>query len=132
MGYGCVLAVALSGIAAYFWCRRLASWRAALFAVAIYIILPYHLAENMYNTAAAGQLWANVWPPLILLAVHRMAEGAKWAFLGLSVGYGFLALSHLPTTLCFSLVPLAATVFLAEPGQERRLFVKTVAAMALA
>ena len=131
IGLSCVLAVILSGFAVYFWCRSFTSPAASLFAGLIYVILPYHLAVNVYTRGAASELWANVWTPLILLAVNRIIQGSKWGFPGLIASYALLVLNHLPTTLCFSLVPLFAALFLSEAGQRIRTAVKTAMAMAI-
>lgn len=131
IGLACVLAVLLSGVAVYFWGRSFASPPASLFAAVIYIILPYHLAVDMYTRGAASELWANVWVPLILLAVNRMVQGSKWALPGLIASYGLLVLTHLPTVLCFSLVPLGAAFWLAEDGKRIRTTLKTAIGLAI-
>jgi hypothetical protein len=131
IGLSCLLSIFLSGVASYFWCRTFASTTAALFGAIIYIVQPYHLAVNLYTRGAAGELWGNVWPPLVLLSIHYMARGSSWAFLGVALSYGLLVFSHLPTTLCFSLVPLAAAWFLSDASVRVRVFLQTGIAMAL-
>jgi hypothetical protein len=131
IGLSCVLSMVLSGIGCYFWCRSFAVPNAALFAGAVYVIVPYHLAVNMYTHGAAGQLWGVVWLPLILLAVDGVIRGSRWAMVGLTISYFLLMFTHLPTTECFSLVPLAAAVFLSDSGKRLRTLLKVAGAMAI-
>lgn len=131
IGLSCLLSIFLSGVSSYFWCRTFAPAPSAWIGAMIYILQPYHLAVNLYTRGAAGELWGNVWPPLVLLSIHYMARGSAWAFLGVALSYGLLVFSHLPTTLCFSLVPLAAAWFLSDPSVRVKVFLKTGLAMAL-
>ncbi|HKD08441.1 MAG TPA: 6-pyruvoyl-tetrahydropterin synthase-related protein [Bryobacteraceae bacterium] len=131
IGLSAVLSILCSSFAVYFWIREKSGDAAALFAGLICIFLPYHLAVNVYTRGAIGELWAVVWPPLILLAVDRLRSGSRFALFGLALSYAGLILSHLPTTLCFSLVPPAAAFFLSEPGQRLRVFVNTFFGMVL-
>jgi hypothetical protein len=94
-------------------------------------VQPYHLVVNLYTRAAMGEMWANVWPPLILLAQWRMIGGSRLAFPALALSYGCLVMNHMPTTLCFSIVPLFAAWFLSPKGKGWGVFLKTGLAMAL-
>ena len=115
-GYGCVLAIFLSGAAAYFWLRFLSQPRAALFGACIYVLAPYHLAIDAYVRGAAAELWGFVWLPLILLCIEGIRRSASWAPFGLAVVFALLAMTHLPTVLCFSPVIIAAGLL---PGAGR-------------
>jgi hypothetical protein len=107
-GYGCVLAIMLSAAAAYFWLRSLVHPTAAVYGACVYILAPYHLAIDTYVRGAAAELWGFVWLPAILLCVEGIRSHAKWAPLGLAVSFALLAMTHLPTLICFSPVVVAA------------------------
>ncbi|MGB6198867.1 MAG: hypothetical protein WBF35_04890, partial [Candidatus Acidiferrales bacterium] len=130
-GFGCFLAVLLSGISAYFWLRCYAPGRAALLGAAIYVIAPYHLAVDLYVRGATAELWGFVWMPLILLSVEAMARRGRWGFPALAISYALLAMTHLPTVVCFSPVAVGAGFFL--PEQNRRIVtaLRTIGGMAL-
>jgi hypothetical protein len=131
IGFSCVLATILSGITCYFWCRSFASPTAALFGGALYVIVPYHLAGNMFTHGAAGQLWSVVWLPLILLCVVGVIRGIRWSVVGLVLSYYLLVFTHLPTTVCFSVIPLAAAAFLSEAGKKLKSVLIVAASMAI-
>lgn len=126
-----VLAMVLGALATWRWCRDFSTSGGALFAAVIFTIQPYHLAVNLYTRAALGELWGNVWPPLILLAQARMASGGRLGFPALALSYGLLVLNHLPTTVCFSLLVLLAPFLLQDRHQRMPVLFKTLAAMLL-
>jgi hypothetical protein len=130
-GYGCFLAVLLSAFGAYFWLRPHASGQAAVFGAAIYVLAPYHLAVDLYVRGATAELWTFAWMPLILLSVEALARRSRWAFPGLAVSYALLAMTHLPTVVCFSPVVLAAGSFLAQRNRRLATALKAIGAMAL-
>lgn len=131
VGLSAIFSILCSSFAIYFWIREKAGESAALFAGLVCIFLPYHLAVNVYTRGAIGELWAVVWPPLILLAVDRLRAGSRFAVFGLALSYAGLILSHLPTTLCFSLAPPGAAFFLSEPARRLRVLVSTCIGMVL-
>lgn len=131
IGLSLVISVIAAAISSYFWFRAMADPPSAIFGALIYTLIPYHMAVNFYTRTAASELWATVWIPLILLSVYRLTEGRAWALPALSVSYGLLVFTHLPTTLTFSLVPIAAALFWSEPGQYFRNFLKTGIGMAI-
>jgi hypothetical protein len=108
MGYGCVLAIFLSGAAAYFWLRSLVESTAALFGACVYIIAPYHLAIDGYVRGAVAELWAFVWLPFLLFCVAGIRRKCPWGPLWLAVAFALLAMTHLPTVMCFSPVMVAS------------------------
>jgi hypothetical protein len=72
---------------------------------------PYLLID-IYQRGAIGEVWAIAWIPWILWATHQLmilppdpkiTIHRTWAIIRLSVTYGLLILSHLPTLLLFSL-----------------------------
>lgn len=131
VGCSCALAMILSGITSYFWLRRMAGARAAIFGSIIYLLLPYHTAINLYNRGAFAEFWAFVWLPLVMLSVDRLRRGKTFAVVEVAGSYSLLVFTHLLITLTFSLVPVAAAFFLADRERRWRDFVKTSFAMAL-
>lgn len=108
------LAVIASGFAAYAWLRSLASANAALITALLYMAEPNHLSVDLYQHFKFAELWGFVWMPLVLWRVHAVVNCRKGAALGLSVCYALLIMTHLPTTLLFSLIPPLYALFLAE------------------
>ena len=115
-GFGCALAIVLSAFTAYFWLRSVARPTAALSGAAVYVLAPYHLTIDTYARGAAAELWSFVWLPLILLSIIRIREGYRGATSALAVVFALLALSHLPTLICFTPVIVAATLFPSGAG----------------
>jgi 6-pyruvoyl-tetrahydropterin synthase related domain len=113
VGVSCSIALVASGIAAYFWLKDISDDISALVAAVLYMAMPYHLAE-IYVRGALAELWAFVWMPLILFFINRVVGGRKLAFVGLAVCYALLIMTHLPTTLIFSVVPVGYTWFAAK------------------
>lgn len=133
LGWSACVAQIASGLCAYLWLKQIAARRAAFIAAALYLLMPYHLAFDLYRRGAFAEFWTFVWMPLILYFVHAVARGSKTtsAFLGLAVTYALLVTTHLPVTLMFSVVPVVyAFHFAADRSRYRGTFF-TVAAMIL-
>jgi hypothetical protein len=113
LGVSCSIALIASGIAAYFWLKDISDDISALVAAVLYMAMPYHLAE-IYVRGALAELWAFVWIPLILFFINRVVAGRKLACVGLAVFYALLIMTHLPTTLIFSVVPVGYAWFAAK------------------
>jgi 6-pyruvoyl-tetrahydropterin synthase related domain len=124
-GISCAIAMLLSGYAAYFWLRDLSETVPALFASALYLLMPYHTAIDLYNRGAEAELWSFVAVPLVLWSVQAIVHGKRWGFVGVAASYALLVQSHLPIALTFSLVPLLQAYFLSESGRWRALLVTT-------
>jgi len=135
-GLSAAMAILLAAWAVYFWCRTFTSPQAALFGALVYTIQPYHLVVNLYTRGAMGELWGCIFPPLILMAVTRLArsEPSRFPvlpFTALAASYGALVMNHFPTTLCFSLVPIAACLYFSQAGARLRVLILTGFAMLL-
>ena len=131
IGLLAIVSILVSGLGVYFWCRRIAGTTPALFAALVYMIVPYHLAVNVYTRGAMGELWAQAALPFILLSVDAILDRKRWGVVALIISYSLLVYSHLPTTVCFSLVPLAAAFFLSEPGQKLRVLLRVAVGMTI-
>ena len=131
LGLAASLAVIASGFTAYAWLGRLAGRRAALIGAVLYMSAPYHLAVDLYQRFAFAELWGFVWMPLVMLFARGSLRGGAGALAGLSLSYALLIMTHLPTTLLFSWVPLAYALWMAEPGDRLGPFVRVAGGMLL-
>ena len=113
VGVSCSMALVASGFSAYLWLKDISDDLSALVGAVLYIAMPYHLAE-IYVRGALAELWAFVWIPLILFFTNRVVAGRKLACVGLAVSYALLVMTHLPTTLIFSVVPVSYALFTAN------------------
>ena len=125
------LALILSGLTAYFWLKDLTNQKAALIGSLVYILLPYHWAIDFYWRFAFPEYWSFAWIPLILYFSKKIVIGSPFAVLGFAVSYALLSMTHLPTTLIFSVVPLAYVVFIADKKQRIKVFACLVFALLL-
>jgi hypothetical protein len=129
IGLSASAALAVSGFAAFFWLRDIVGRNGALAGALAYMVLPYHLEIDILDRFAFGECWGLAWLPLVLAGAHRCAMGDKRAVPLLAVAYALLVLSHLPSTLLFSAVPVLYAVFMPPRGQTKRAVTLVVAAM---
>ncbi|MCA1641840.1 MAG: hypothetical protein LC785_07815 [Acidobacteria bacterium] len=131
LGVAAALAVVLSGLTAFLWLRKLSDERSAAAGAIIYLLAPYHLAFDLYMRDAYAEVFAFVWLPPVMHFARGVREGRKLSAVWLSVSYALLVLTHLPTTLIFSAVPVAYVLFTAERARRVRALVVTLGALAL-
>lgn len=93
------LALLLSGAFAYLWLRATTPPGRALAVSLLYLILPYHLAMDLYARFALAEFWAFAWAPLILLGQDLAHRGLRQGLPLLILGLALLAFSHLPSLL---------------------------------
>src|SRR5215831_4814534 len=115
IGVSCGIALVASGISAYFWLWEIGDQVSAMIASILYMAMPYHLAE-IYVRGAFAELWAFVWLPLILVFTNRIAKDRRFGCAGLALSYALLVMTHLPSVLVFSAVPIAYVLFVANKG----------------
>jgi hypothetical protein len=131
MGLSAAIALILSGVFAYLWLRPIAGERPAAVAAMLYMAMPYHFATDLHIRGAFGEFWAFVWMPLILLFVDRALRRERFAAVGLAISYALLIMTHLPTTLIFSIIPPLWVWYIADRGDRMRALVRVGAPMAL-
>jgi uncharacterized membrane protein len=131
LGLSVALALVLSGAFAYLWLRQMVDERTAGIAAVLYMAMPYHYAVDLFARGALGEFWSFAWLPLILYCTHGVVQRRRLAFVGLAFSYVMLIMTHLPTTLIFSVIPPVYAVWLAAPSDRVRAFRSTSAAMAL-
>src|SRR5205823_9131898 len=74
---------------------------------------------------------AFVWMPLILFFTHKIVNGNKLAVAGLAVSYALLVMTHLPTTLIFSPIPVCYAFSLSGAGHKLRVTGRVLAGVVL-
>lgn len=100
----------LSGLAMRAWLLRTAGKHtAALVGAIAYMAAPYHLIDH-YTRGAFAELTAYAVLPLLMLALRRAIDGARWSLPLLALSYAAMLLSHLPTALLASLTVIPAFV----------------------
>ena len=131
LGLSTSLALVASGLAAYFWLREGVPRSPAFVGAALYMLLPYHLKVDYLQRFAFAEFWAFVWLPLILLYTHRCIGGERRAIVPLAVSYALLAMTHAPSTLLFSPVPVVYAGFMSEPHKRWRGLARVVVGLFL-
>ena len=129
IGLSASVALAVSGFAAFVWLRDIAGRNGALAGALTYMLLPYHLEIDILDRFAFGEAWGLAWLPLVLAGAHRCTLGDKRAVPLLAFAYALLVLSHLPSTLLFSAVPVFYVFFMAPRGEMKRAVMLVVAGM---
>jgi hypothetical protein len=110
-------ALVAAGCTSYFWLRRDFPEAQAQRGALIYACFPF-IPFILYLIFGMATLWAVALLPLLLLAARNLGAAGRCGIVKLSMAYGLLALTHLPTTLAFSLVPLAYAVASSEKGRR--------------
>jgi hypothetical protein len=131
LGLSASLALIASGLCAYRWLKDLTDRKSALFAAVLYMATPYHLAADLYIRGSFAEYWAFVWMPLVLFFTHRIVNGNKLAVAGLAVSYALLLMTHLPTTLIFSPIPVCYAFCLSGRGLKLKVTGEVLTGLAL-
>lgn len=131
LGFSAGAAIIASALACYWWLKDLVDSRSAAIASIIYLIIPYHVSLDLFTRGALAELWAFVWMPLVLKFVREMSQKPVIGLIGVAFSYSLLIMTHLPTTLIFSMVPVFYS-FLFESGKKRNIqIILTVLGMAI-
>jgi hypothetical protein len=131
LGTSAILALIASGFGAYLWIKNITNRHTAFVAAILYMIMPYHVAIDLYERGAFSEYWAFVWMPFILYFLTEIRNGRRFATLGLAVSYALLIMTHLPTTLIFSIIPVVYSFYVVDGADRRRAFLATISAMIL-
>lgn len=130
LGISASVAMIASGLFAYLWIHKATDRKSALIAAILYMAMPYHL-HDLYNRGSLAGTWSFVWMPLILYFIDRIIKGHRTGIVGLAASYPLLIMTHLPTTLLFSIFPLGYACFVSEAGRKLRVSAMTAGAMLL-
>ena len=131
LGLSASLALIASGFCAYLWLKDLTDSNSALVAAVLYMAMPYHLAADLYIRGSFAEYWAFVWMPLILFFTHKIVNANKLAVAGLAVSYALLQMTHLPTTLIFSPIPVCYAFYISGGGLKLKVTGEVLAGLAL-
>jgi hypothetical protein len=131
LGLSASLALIASGFCAYLWLKDLTGRNSALVAAVLYMATPYHLAADLYIRGSFAEYWAFVWMPVILFFTNKIVNANKLAVAGLAVSYALLVMTHLPTTLIFSPIPVCYALYVSGRVQKLRVTGKVLAGLAL-
>src|SRR4030095_16064043 len=131
LGISSSMALISSGIFSWLWLIQFSSRTAAVLASILYMLMPYHLAYDLYARAAFAEFWTFTWIPLILFFTFRVAHSKRHSMAGLAIAFAALILTHLLTTLIFAPIPLCYAASLAEPKERRTTIFKTTVALAI-
>ncbi len=93
----------LSGIGTYLWAREEFSDEQSLIAAALFIFAPYHI-NQIYNNFLYAEFASMAVIPFCFLFITRICKRNNLSsFLGLSIAYALLILTHLPLTIIGSI-----------------------------
>ncbi len=125
----------VSGIATYRYFRGGLSRTWALLGAVASLWLPYRLLD-LYERGALAEFAAFAWPPLVLLALRRLASAPTWvsagpAALGLAAATAGLALTHLPSLVLWGPIVAVAAVVTVGPGGRLATTTRAWTALAL-
>ena len=93
----------LSGPAFYIFARKITSSGIACILSIFYMALPYHSWIEIYYRNAITELGAYIWIPLLFYYLQCAHEKKPLSFIGVSIAYGLLIVTHLPSALFTSL-----------------------------
>ncbi len=120
-----------SGLAALLWLRTFVSKTVAAGCAALYMMMPYHLAIDMYRRCAIPECWAFAWMPLVLYFTVGVIARKQRDLIGLSITFALLIFSHLISLAMFFWIPLGLAMLLSRPNQRIRSVLRVAFAMGL-
>lgn len=111
-----------SGIAMYLWARDQFDEYVGIASAVLYMYAPYRFVD-MYVRGAIGEHTAFIFPPLILLFIHKFFRSNKplqsyLSFLGIAVSTSLLILSHNAISIMFMPVIAGYIVFLSYSNKN--------------
>jgi hypothetical protein len=130
------IAVVCSGLSLFAFARRIVTVHAAALAAVVYLAMPYHLGIDLWWRAALGELWAFVWPPLILAGAMRQWRGERWGRALFAAASAGLIVSHLPSFLIVTCGATCAAVLwwtiTAQRPKASKLLIESTLSMCVA
>lgn len=102
LAWGEWLLLALSGLTFLRYARQRFNVVIAAAGAILYMILPYHFEINLWRRQDLGELTNYIWMPFVLHYAERLLDDRR-ALIGLAVSYALMLVSHIPSTLLFSL-----------------------------
>lgn len=96
------LLLALSGVTFYLYGRVQFKSHLALTCSLLYMLLPYHYEIDLWTRQDLGELTNYIWMPLVLRFGENLLRNGDGE-LRLATCYGLMLISHLPSTILFTL-----------------------------
>jgi len=122
------LAFILSGITSFVWLKESTNRSIAIFGSIIYMILPYHLAVDLYYRFNLAEIWAFVWLPLLLYFVLKILQKKSFSLLYYGLSFAALILTQPSVALIFAIVPIGYAIVLSYE-KWKTLLLKLLAGM---
>ena len=132
LGLAASVALVASGLTAYIWLKSITNQNVAFICSILYMAMPYHLAVDLYWRFAFAEYWTFVWIPLILYFSKKLIGGHRLNIVGLAVSFALLIMTHLPTFVIFSSVPIFYIILMAGRKQRKKVFIHLVLALIIA
>ena len=126
------IALVASGLTAYIWLKSITNRNVAFISSIVYMAFPYHLAVDLYWRFAFAEYWTFVWIPLILYFSKKITGGHRLSVVGLAVSFALLIMTHLPTLIIFSPVPIFYVVSMVDRKQRKKVLIRLAMALILA
>jgi hypothetical protein len=120
-----------SGITALLWLQTFVSKRVATACSSLYMLMPYHLAINLYRRCDIPECWGFVWMPLLLYFTLGIIAGRRRDLIGFSVAFALMIFSHVVSVAMFFWIPICLGIVLSVPGRKARSAIRVVLAMGL-
>ncbi|MGB7263875.1 MAG: 6-pyruvoyl-tetrahydropterin synthase-related protein [Terracidiphilus sp.] len=120
-----------SGLTALLWLRTFVSKSIAAASAVLYMLMPYHLAIDMYRRCAIPECWAFAWMPLVLYFTLGVIAGKRRDLIALAMTCALMICSHLISLAIFAWIPLALALLLSRRGHRIRTALSVVLAMGL-
>ncbi len=125
------LPLVISGLSAFLWLQTLVSKKTATLCAILYMLMPYHLAIDMYRRTAIPECWALAWMPLVLYFTVGILAGKRRDSVGLAITFALMIFSHLISVAIFFWIPIGLAMILSLPGQKIRSVLRIALAMGL-
>jgi hypothetical protein len=121
----------LSGTTMFITTRKMFGRTESPLPAIIYQILPFHLGD-LYVRGTFAELVAFIWFPLVFYFIHEILKSRnRIAFIGLSISYAALILTHLVSGFIFTLVIGAYLIYNYFLLKDRKPFIKALFSLAL-
>ncbi len=119
------------GVSSWLWCRALSNPRAAVFASAAFLTMPYVYGCDVYYRGAIGEYSALAWVPLALFFAHKIDTRPVRAMAGMAFAFALIVLSNLFTAILIAPFLILYTLYRAPRARAGITALYAMAALAL-
>jgi hypothetical protein len=121
----------LSGTAMFIAVSRIFGRGAGFWAAFLYQIMPFHLYA-LYQRGGFAELFSFMWFPLIIYFAYDLKKGGgRRAFLGLSLSYAGLVMTHLVSAFIFSFIIGLYLIYGFLTEDDKKEMIRTILALFL-